>query len=286
MAKPGILRNLKINRIALVDAGANFDKRTGDGAHILYTKSAGPNLGDVHVDTPADVEIDETKPKEKPVKKNLLKRMLDAMRETDVTKRDAALTDIEKEFPNDNDDEKVHKAGDAMCKCADCMMKRAPDPEVAKRMESIEKANTDLQKRLDAQVTANELVTKALNAEIEKRADGEMLEVLKSFRHTSFDFAKDVPLFRTMKSASPEAFDRAMAILKAQDATNAGMFSEMGSSRSGGGAGSAWSEIEAKADALFEKSASGTMTREQAIDKVCIDPKNMGLMKRHRAEQQ
>jgi hypothetical protein len=41
---------MRIKRVALVENGANFDSRTGDGAHILLYKSAG--LGSVHVDSP------------------------------------------------------------------------------------------------------------------------------------------------------------------------------------------------------------------------------------------
>lgn len=55
--KPGILRNLRIKRVSLVDNGANLDTATGDGAHIVLfkreTKKDGPNLGQVHVDSPA-----------------------------------------------------------------------------------------------------------------------------------------------------------------------------------------------------------------------------------------
>lgn len=60
--KPGVLRNLRVKRVALVDMGANFDKKTGDGAHIMLFKSAGPGLGSVHVDKPMGKEGDGTDP--------------------------------------------------------------------------------------------------------------------------------------------------------------------------------------------------------------------------------
>lgn len=57
--KPGVLRNLKIARVALVDMGANFDRKTGDGAHIVLWKRAepepvakNPSVGSVHVAVP------------------------------------------------------------------------------------------------------------------------------------------------------------------------------------------------------------------------------------------
>lgn len=49
--KPGILRNLTIKRVSLVENGANQDTVTRDGAHIMLFK-AGPSVGAVHVDAP------------------------------------------------------------------------------------------------------------------------------------------------------------------------------------------------------------------------------------------
>lgn len=54
---PGILRRLRIKRVSLVDMGANYDTKTGDGAHIMLFKrhdvaKDGPGLGAVHVDSP------------------------------------------------------------------------------------------------------------------------------------------------------------------------------------------------------------------------------------------
>jgi hypothetical protein len=54
---PRNLRNLRFTRVALVDKGANFDRETKDGAHILLwkrhtEKAGGPTLSQVHVDSP------------------------------------------------------------------------------------------------------------------------------------------------------------------------------------------------------------------------------------------
>lgn len=60
--KPGVLRNLRVKRVSLVDEGANFDEQTKDGAHILLYKSKvvkdGPGLSSVHVDSP-DWDVDD-----------------------------------------------------------------------------------------------------------------------------------------------------------------------------------------------------------------------------------
>lgn len=54
------LVNIKFKRVALVDKGANFDKETQDGAHILLWKrhvvKDSPTLGQVHVDGPLHTE--------------------------------------------------------------------------------------------------------------------------------------------------------------------------------------------------------------------------------------
>lgn len=269
--KPGILRNLRIKRVALVDAGANFDKHTGDGAHIMLFKSATPKQPVAETNTETNM------------KKSFIQKILGLVTETDPTKRAAAAVELEKEFPADDDVEKVHKAGDAMCKCADCMNKRAPDPEVAKRLTDIEKANTDLAKKLADSQTENLAVAKRLVEEIEKRESVEMREVLKSFKATPFDLDKDVPVYLAMKRATPEAFDRTMTMLKATDAqlAQSALFANFGTGRTG--QGSAWAQIEAKADAMVTKSAT-PLTREQAIEKVMVaEPK---LVAQYRAEQQ
>lgn len=361
--KPGVLRNLRIKRVALCDMGANFDKRTGDGAHIMLFKSA-PSVDAVHVptagaeseweseyekanldaaarnalpdsafaavwtdakgkkqrklpihdaghlaaargridaaDIPASVKAAArrkieaaTKTKEKAVKKSLFKQMLGLFTETDIEKRKVALSEMEKAFPDDDGDEDdkdkdkgkdkapVHKSDDEMCKCADCMSKRTAK-SVAKSAEmvAIEKKQVELEKQ-------NATLQAALNVEVEKRLDAEMVDILKQFKATPFDPATDVDIFRKMKRDNPEAFDRTIAVMKATDAqlTQSALYRNVGSSRSGAGEGSAWAQIEAKADSLIEKGAAG-LTREQAIEKVMLDPKNNGLVKQYRAEQQ
>ena len=50
------LRDLKVKFVSLVDRGANFDPKTGDGAHILlykrHVEKDQPGVGGVHVDSP------------------------------------------------------------------------------------------------------------------------------------------------------------------------------------------------------------------------------------------
>lgn len=110
--KPGILRNLTIKRVSLVENGANQDTVTRDGAHIMLFK-AGPSLAAVHVDAPlgkcgpdcvgcskCDPDGLKKLSKEKPVAKTIasvFKSMVAAIMEPDETKRTELLKTIEKD---------------------------------------------------------------------------------------------------------------------------------------------------------------------------------------------
>lgn len=111
--KPGILRNLRIKRVALVDLGANLDQATGDGAHIMLykrhvEKEGGPSLGSVHVpsttrDEDAEAEARRKKTeadnKEKPVAKKTFKDVVGliakALGATDATEKDRLIKEAE-----------------------------------------------------------------------------------------------------------------------------------------------------------------------------------------------
>lgn len=365
--KPGILRNLRIKRVSLVEAGANLDPLTLDGAHIMLYKSKdgmkkdGPNVGDVHVDgayddrddyekatldaasrnslpdsafaavwtdaqgkkrrklpihdaghleaargrvdgadIPADVkakarakiESASNKHKEKPVAKTFWKSLLDAIREPDADKRVMAVGELEKAFPDNlkdkedakEGDEPVHKSGDAMCKCADCMAKRqvgksAAELAAAADKAAIEKKFVDLEK-------ANKDLAAQLVIEKSVRLDGEMREILKSFKATPLKLTgedNDIAKFRKMKESDPAMFDRMIEVLKAQDAQMAmsGAFNSLGTSRTG--TGSSYDQLVAKANAIVEKGAAG-MTFEKAFEQVSLQ--NPKLVEQYRNEQQ
>lgn len=260
-----VLRNLRIKRVALVDRGANYDEKTGDGAHIVLHKAA-----------------PRTETKETPVKKNILQKLFGLATEPDAAVRAATVAEITKEFPDgDGPPADVHKADDPMCKCADCMSKRTSksliDP-VEKRVVDVEKANEALR-------TENAAILKRLDAEITKRETDEVTAILKSFKATPIDLTTDVEMFLKMKRETPAIFDRQMAIMKATDLqlSQSGLYKDFGS-RSGAGEGSAWAQIEAKADQLLEKSSDSKLTRADAINRVM--DQNPKLVKQYRAEQQ
>jgi hypothetical protein len=290
--KPGSLRNLKIKRVALVDMGANFDKKTGDGAHILLHKSADSDAG--HPAAARDRIEPPTGPatgrlatlnafvaalnKENPVKKTLIAKLFGLAAEPDAVKRAEAAADVLKEFPDEGEGKPVHKADDPMCKCADCVAKTSK-AFTAEDIAKAVKTATD-----EAVSKAVEDVNKRLAEEIKKREEGELREVLKSFKATPFDLDKDVPIYLALKKADPASFDRTIAIMKATDAqlAQSNLYKDFGS-RSGAGEGSAWAQIEAKADQLIEKSTT-PLTRAAAIEKVMeANPK---LVHQYRQEQQ
>lgn len=303
--QPGILRNLRVKRVALVDIGANFDVNTGDGAHIMLFKrheidKNGPSLGAVHVDAPADPkaaarrkledEANKNKKEKRMSAKTLLKNMLGLMGETDATKRAEGLALVTKsidDLPDDSVAKVAHDPDAEMCKCTDCMAKaKRFDGDVA---AAVSKATTDMEKahriEMETITKANKALADAIEVEKNIRLDAEMVAVLKSFRATPFDMATDVAKFRKMKEVAPEAYDRTMAVLKAADAQLAasGIYSQMGTSTGGSSVGpdAAWAQIEAKADEMVTKSTAG-LTREAAIEKVLLNPANKELVKQYR----
>lgn len=385
--KPATLRNLKIARVALVDMGANFDKRTGDGAHIVLwkrheQKSSGPSVASVHSDAPAaptapkkpkrvtpdhpdytqyetdyeknnlDADSRRSLPdsafaavwtdhkgikhrklpihdsghlaaargrlsaakipsdvksrararieaatrrnhKEKRKMKDILKRLVGLLKEDDVTKRAAGLTEVEtliSKADDSGDDAPVHKSDDPMCKCDSCVAMRAPMPEAfGKRFEELEKRLTDSLAKVAAaegRATAAETLAKGV---VEKAEKAEMRTLLKSFQAIPFktDDDTDVDTFLTMKRANPTAFDAMIAKYRAADnqLAKSALYADIGSGRDYAGEGSAWAQIEAKADAIMQKGANG-QTREQVIEKVMLDPANNSLVRQYREEQQ
>lgn len=243
-------------------------------------------------DIPASVKaaarrkIESASNKEKSLKKNFFAQIAGLFNEPDPAVRVAKAEELDKAFPDNFKDDKTdtkkvaHDPNDDMCKCVDCMSKAAP--AVAKAISDIEKKYADLEKSNRDLAASNVTMQKALQVEIDKRANGEIVALLKSFKATPFDMEKDVVVYRKMRDDSPEVFERTMTLMKAQDTmlASSALMTNIGSSRVG--EGSAWAQIEAKADSMLEKSTNG-ITREQAIEKVMeANPK---LVAQHRTEQ-
>lgn len=156
----------------------------------------------------------------------------------------------------------------------------------AKRLR---KQFASVEKTLRAEITkANERATAAeeiAKAERDRRETDEIQGVLKSFTGMSIDVAKHTPLFKALRTSSPELYKNLVETLTGANAAVAkgGLFGELGSGRDGAAKGSAWDQIVAKAEEMVSKSSKG-MTREQAIDKVM--EQNPRLVREYRAQQQ
>lgn len=148
---------------------------------------------------------------------------------------------------------------------------------VGKRFTELEKANTELQKRLDV--------------EINKAARIEVAAVLKSFRAVPFELegdTNDIDKYLAIKTADPKVYDSLIAKFRAVDEQMAASaaFQLVGKGGSGG-RGDAWAQIEAKALGLMEKAGSGSnLTKAAAIDRICADPENAKLVAQYREQQQ
>lgn len=308
------LKNLTIDRVDLVDRGAN------PKASILITKRAikkdGPSLADVHVDRTDDKK---KKPKEKPMSKlidrlsKLLKTLaaeeadtvtqteqIDALKAARASlatgieafgkadhpadhpvhgmrKQLAALDASIEKAEDDADEDELEKARKAK-EAADAM-----PSDMAKRFTALEKRTQDAEavaKAATDRATAAEAIAKS---ERDTRINAEHVTLLKSFGSLSVDVEKDAPLLRKLADTDKAAYDFLIAKMRAADVivAKSKLFETFGTTRSAA-EGSAWAQIEAKADQLVDKSTT-PLTREQAIDKVMSQ--HPELVKQYRAEQ-
>lgn len=219
-SKPGVLRNMRVKRVALVDSGANFDRDTGDGAHImLYKRELNKDAGiaAVHVSVPVGGEDEKKlKQKETSVAKSafgkIFERFTKASAETDVAKRQAEIDALIKEadeLSGGNDDGSSHLQAlqDMHKNLGASLQKMGPGPHPTEhpyhKMAAIHANLGKMLKEAGCEVGADEpgalvhpTVTKAmtdlekrntelekrLTDEIEKRERGELLVLLKSFK--------------------------------------------------------------------------------------------------------
>lgn len=140
--------------------------------------------------------------------------------------------------------------------------------EVAKAVNA---AMAEIQKSLSAQVSG---ILEPMRKRAEEMQEAELMEVAKKYEVTGIMPDKLVPILKSMKQASPEAYDNFIATMDANvDAIEkSGLFSEIGKSGHDSGETSmssdqAWATIEKKASDLMAKEPD--LTQAQAIDRVC-----------------
>ena len=140
--------------------------------------------------------------------------------------------------------------------------------EVAKAVDA---AMAEIQKSLSAQVSG---ILEPMRKRAEQMQEAELIEVAKKYEVTGIMPDKLVPILKSMKQASSEAYDNFIATMDAnvEAIEKSGLFSEIGKSGHDGNGASmtsdqAWETIEKKASDLMAKEPS--LTQAQAIDRVC-----------------
>lgn len=181
----------------------------------------------------------------------------------DVTKMSpgekAFYEELQKKYTIENKPTKDHKD-----------KKEDVKDEVAKAVAA---AMTEVTKGLQDQM-------KAVFAPVQKRAEeleqAELTEVAKKYEILGTKPEQLVPVLKSMKDSSQEAYDSFISTMDAQVEAieKSGLFSEIGKSGHNGGgtlgmsSDEAWATIEKKATKLMQKETG--LTQTQAIDKVCM----------------
>lgn len=279
MAKRRVYESLLVDRVDLVDRGANFDRATGDGSHILLTKRAdertekqdlkcpscghrlmtgwsegGTTIPNYCPECGAKMALKATTKQEQPPMSAKLELTAEDLNKqiTDAVNKALALA------------EETRKADVAKAEKA-AAEKAAAD---AKAKADVEKS--DLEKRLEKAEADAKAAKDAATAEIEKRETAECVKKAESYATLALKADADGALFYRLQKALPEAdVARVHEILAAADeAARVGkVFGEKGTGTPKPVAGSAEEQLYAKADEL--RKADATLSREAAIAKAC-----------------
>lgn len=164
---------------------------------------------------------------------------------------------------------------------------------IAKSVDAaVTKATVDLRKSLDeanvALTVANkraadqEAVAKAAQA---ASALDAQKTFLRKYKHVPVDIEKEASFFQSLADKDKAAYDGLIAKMDAAEAIAAKsgvLEAELGTSRGGGNAGTAWAEIEAEAAKLIEKDGR-KISKAKAID--IVMKKRSDLVKRYYEEQ-
>ena len=268
------LTNLVVKRIDLVDLGANLDRATGDGAHVVLWKRAEGSMADEKTMTDdellnaalADAEalVSELRGVDGKIEKRGSKisaerlARLKSIRET----VDAIVAEVEP--PTDVVEKSAEALVDGYLSGDATIMKSVDaDPMLALVM-----------KRLAGEAGENKLNREKIAAELDKADTLAMAEVLKSYDGLSIKPETDAPILKRIKAVTtPEDYARVEEILKAANAAAKGVvLAESKDSEAEretlGAAGSALAEIEKRASIRVAKSDKKE-TLSQAWVKVC-----------------
>jgi hypothetical protein len=148
----------------------------------------------------------------------------------------------------------------------------------------VNKAIVDMNKKLEAtEARAVAAETLAKSERDLRELDGEKM-TLRKFKHVTLDVEKDAPVFAKLRVTDKPLYDLMIAKLNAAEAIvqKAAVIEQDLGSPLGGAGQTAWAEIEAEADKIVAKGATG-ITREKAIDQVM--KARPELVKKYKAEE-
>ena len=252
---PNIILELDVNRVDLVDEGANSE------AFIkLYKRkemSPGMNFEEI---------LSKMKPEHAQIVKDELAKAKTEV-ETEVEKAKAEITtELEKaktELVTANEEIAKMKAESEALKeeveKAKCAVKKEEGSEdnMEEVMKSLDPSVQAVFKSLKAQKEAAEEVVKQINAQ---RVEEEAIAKAKELKAIPVEEAKLVSI---MKGINPELFE----ILKAASAAieNSGLLDPIGKSKGSNDTQDAWTKIEKKADEYM--TADTKLTKQMAIAK-------------------
>ena len=272
------LVNLRITRVDLVDMGANFDRDTGDGSHIMIYKRADDDdleAGDGEDLTTAVNTITKAGRK-------ISANRLGKLREL-VTTLTEFITEAEHTImPNDQIEEDATEKADVVQD-----VQKSIDDAVAKALadtnDKLEKAHAAVEKATERAEQAETIAKSEQDRRITKSFEDKIVNDWQGVPGIKAD--EDIEVFKALSAFDPEKWNRIDALFSgAAEAIRTGtLFGEQGSDGAGDTSASAQGEINKRADKLVDDS-SDTLQFGDAVVKVCAD--DPVLYQRHLDEQQ
>lgn len=268
------LVNLQVTRVDLVDIGANYDRETGDGSHIMIYKRADDDDLDAGDLTTAVNTITKAGRK-------ISAKRLGRLREL-VTTLTEFISEAEPTMPDDDQientvTEKADDATDIQKSIDDAVSKALADTQV-----KLEKAEVAAKEATDRAEKAETIAKSEQDRRITKAFEGKIANEWKGVPGIKAE--DDIEIFKAISEFDTDKWNRIDALMTgAAEAIRTGsLFAEQGSAGSGDTSASAQGEINKRADKLVDDS-SGSLQFGDAVAKVCeADPV---LYKRHLDEQ-
>lgn len=256
------LKELKVNRVDLVDVGANIDRESGEGAHIkLWKRDDGPPAAD-----------DQT---EYDILKHAVSTAISEMEEED----EEIVDDDEEPSPLlDSEPDADDEGSPLLTKGADAPVA----PEATVNNDTAVAQPSDIQKRLEElEKRASEAEARASKAEADAAAAQSVAKVerdarilkdigdeIKKFANLTIT-AEDAPFFkRAQETLTAEDYAKFMGLLTSanEQVAKSGLFTEVGRNVPRPSVGTAAQRLEAEAKILVEKGGAANLA--EAYEKI------------------